>query len=58
MGIWRVKNPDLTCGCHGDLTSEESQILLAELSLRHSKTAVRIAHEYAKRKLDNRVSVH
>ncbi|KAF2299360.1 hypothetical protein GH714_031708 [Hevea brasiliensis] len=37
-------------GCHGDLTSEESQILLAEFSLRHSKSAISIAHEYAKRK--------
>lgn len=38
-------------GCHGDLTPEESQILLAEFSLRHSKSAISIAHEYAKRKL-------
>ncbi|GMY13782.1 trna (guanosine(18)-2'-o)-methyltransferase [Fagus crenata] len=37
-------------GYHGDLTSEESQILLAEFSLRHSKSAISIAHEYAKRK--------
>ncbi|KAL0015673.1 hypothetical protein SO802_002742 [Lithocarpus litseifolius] len=37
-------------GCHGDLTSKESQILLAEFSLRHSKSALSIAHEYAKRK--------
>ncbi|KAF7820501.1 tRNA (guanosine(18)-2'-O)-methyltransferase-like [Senna tora] len=37
-------------GCHGDLTLEESQILLAEFSLRHSKSAVSIVHDYAKRK--------
>ncbi|GAV65722.1 SpoU_methylase domain-containing protein [Cephalotus follicularis] len=32
-------------GCHGDLTMEESQILLAEFSLRHSKSAISVAHE-------------
>ncbi|XP_010258186.1 PREDICTED: uncharacterized protein LOC104598020 isoform X2 [Nelumbo nucifera] len=37
-------------GCHGDLPIEESQILLAEFSLRHSKNAINIAHEYAERK--------
>ncbi|KAI3768542.1 hypothetical protein L2E82_19320 [Cichorium intybus] len=37
-------------GGHGDLTSEEKQILLAEFSLRHSRSSVSIAHEYAKRK--------
>ncbi|KAF8408165.1 hypothetical protein HHK36_007307 [Tetracentron sinense] len=37
-------------GSHGDLTLEESQILLAEFSLRHSKSAISIAHEHAKRK--------
>ncbi|XP_030513750.1 tRNA (guanosine(18)-2'-O)-methyltransferase [Rhodamnia argentea] len=37
-------------GHHGDLTMEESQILLAEFSLRHSKSAISIAHEYAKRR--------
>uniref|UniRef100_A0A9I9CXE5 tRNA/rRNA methyltransferase SpoU type domain-containing protein n=1 Tax=Cucumis melo TaxID=3656 RepID=A0A9I9CXE5_CUCME len=37
-------------GCHGDLTSEERQILLAEFSLRHSKSAISIANELAKRK--------
>lgn len=37
-------------GCHGDLTLEESQILLAEFSLRHSRSAISIAHQYAKRK--------
>lgn len=36
-------------GCHGDLTSDEQQILLAEFSLRHSKNATRVANEYAKR---------
>ncbi|KAK4367579.1 hypothetical protein RND71_011371 [Anisodus tanguticus] len=38
-------------GCHGDLNSEESQILIAEFSLRHNDTAIKIAHEYAKRKI-------
>ncbi|XAR51694.1 tRNA (guanosine(18)-2'-O)-methyltransferase [Bertholletia excelsa] len=37
-------------GCHGDLTVEESQILLAEFCLRHNESAISIAHEYAKRK--------
>ncbi|XP_052197989.1 uncharacterized protein LOC127804926 [Diospyros lotus] len=37
-------------GCHGDLTHEESQILLAEFYLRHSKSAISIAYEYAKRR--------
>ncbi|KAJ0100388.1 hypothetical protein Patl1_21824 [Pistacia atlantica] len=37
-------------GCHGDLTSEEKQILLAEFLLRHSKSAISIAQDYAKRK--------
>lgn len=37
-------------GSHGDLTSEETQILLAEFSLRHSKNMISIAHDYAKRK--------
>ncbi|KAF6171749.1 hypothetical protein GIB67_007270 [Kingdonia uniflora] len=37
-------------GCHGDLTPEESQILHAEFSLRHSRSALSIAHDYAKRK--------
>ncbi|KAG2715604.1 hypothetical protein I3843_03G087700 [Carya illinoinensis] len=37
-------------GCHGDLTVEQSQILLAEFSLRHSRSAISIANEYAKRK--------
>ncbi|KAJ4826305.1 hypothetical protein Tsubulata_004056 [Turnera subulata] len=37
-------------GCHGDLTSEEGQILVAEFSLRHSKTAISIVNEYVKRK--------
>ncbi|XP_076944363.1 uncharacterized protein LOC143614973 [Bidens hawaiensis] len=38
-------------GGHGDLTSEEKQILLAEFSLRHSRSSISIAHEYAKRKI-------
>ncbi|KAJ6364689.1 hypothetical protein OIU76_029621 [Salix suchowensis] len=37
-------------GSHGDLTPEETQILLAEFSLRHSKSMISIAHDYAKRK--------
>ncbi|TKY65129.1 tRNA (guanosine(18)-2'-O)-methyltransferase [Spatholobus suberectus] len=37
-------------GCHGDLTVEECQILLAEFSLRHSKSAISIVEDYAKRK--------
>ncbi|KAI4320404.1 hypothetical protein MLD38_033890 [Melastoma candidum] len=37
-------------GSHGDLTPEERQILLAEFTLRHSKTSINIAREYAKRK--------
>lgn len=43
-------------GCHGDLTTEERQILLAEFSLRHSKSSISIAHEYAKRKAANQFS--
>ncbi|XP_074294564.1 uncharacterized protein LOC141622431 [Silene latifolia] len=38
-------------GSHGDLTPEETQILLAEFSLRHSQTAIEIASEYARRNL-------
>uniref|UniRef100_A0A7N2KZF4 Uncharacterized protein n=1 Tax=Quercus lobata TaxID=97700 RepID=A0A7N2KZF4_QUELO len=37
-------------GCYGDLISEERQILLAEFSFRHSKSALSISHEYAKQK--------
>ncbi|OVA00732.1 tRNA/rRNA methyltransferase [Macleaya cordata] len=37
-------------GFHSDLTPEESQILLAEFSLRHSRSAISIAHEFAKQK--------
>ncbi|KAJ8437824.1 hypothetical protein Cgig2_013440 [Carnegiea gigantea] len=40
-------------GSHGDLTSEESQILLAEFCLRHSNSAISIACEYAKRKFSS-----
>lgn len=43
-------------GSHGDLTSEESQILLAEFSLRHSISVVNIASEYAKRKSSSPIS--
>ncbi|GJR58156.1 tRNA (guanosine(18)-2'-O)-methyltransferase [Tanacetum coccineum] len=38
-------------GAHGDLTSSEKQILLAEFSLRHSRSSISIAQEYAKRKV-------
>lgn len=38
-------------GRHGDLTHEESQILLAEFSLRHSQSAISIVNEYANRKV-------
>ncbi|KAK4799030.1 hypothetical protein SAY86_024395 [Trapa natans] len=37
-------------GRHGDLTKEESKILLAEFFLRHSGSAISIAHEYARRR--------
>lgn len=40
-------------GSHGDLTSEERQILLAEFFLRHSKSAISIVYEYAKRNLSD-----
>lgn len=43
-------------GSHGDLSLEESRILLAEFSLRHSKSANSIAHEFAKRKAASPVS--
>ncbi|KAH6830371.1 tRNA/rRNA methyltransferase family protein [Perilla frutescens var. hirtella] len=38
-------------GCHGDLTTDERQILLAEFYLRHNKNSTRIANEFSKRKL-------
>ncbi|XP_024978752.1 uncharacterized protein LOC112515986 isoform X2 [Cynara cardunculus var. scolymus] len=41
----------LRLGGHGDLTPKEKQILLAEFSLRHSRSSISIAHEYAKRKI-------
>ncbi|ESW11558.1 hypothetical protein PHAVU_008G040300 [Phaseolus vulgaris] len=37
-------------GNHGDLTVEECQILLAEFSLRHSKSSISIVEDYATRK--------
>ncbi|XP_047154148.1 tRNA (guanosine(18)-2'-O)-methyltransferase [Vigna umbellata] len=37
-------------GHHGDLTVEECQILLAEFSLRHSKSSISIVEDYATRK--------
>ncbi|KAK7394448.1 hypothetical protein VNO78_14976 [Psophocarpus tetragonolobus] len=37
-------------GRHGDLTVEECQILLAEFSLRHSKSSISIVEDYAMRK--------
>ncbi|KAL5725912.1 hypothetical protein ACHQM5_008997 [Ranunculus cassubicifolius] len=39
-------------GSHGDLTLKERQILTAEFSLRHSRSAISLAHEHAKRKGD------
>ncbi|KMT17304.1 hypothetical protein BVRB_2g039990 isoform A [Beta vulgaris subsp. vulgaris] len=43
-------------GSHGDLTSDESQILLAEFFLRHSKSAISTACEYATRKSSSTMS--
>ncbi|XP_020243838.1 uncharacterized protein LOC109822084 isoform X1 [Asparagus officinalis] len=43
-------------GRHGDLTTEESQILLAEFFLRHRESTISIVHEYAKRKSSSPVS--
>lgn len=43
-------------GSHGDLTSDESQILLAEFFLRHSKSAISTACEYAIRKSSSTMS--
>ncbi|KAH7665242.1 tRNA (guanosine(18)-2'-O)-methyltransferase protein [Dioscorea alata] len=40
-------------GRHGDLTKEESQILLAEFFLRHRESTLSIVHEYAKRKMES-----
>lgn len=40
-------------GRHGDLTQEESQILLAEFFLRHRESTLSIVHEYAKRKMES-----
>ncbi|KAK3001224.1 hypothetical protein RJ639_020351 [Escallonia herrerae] len=40
-------------GGHCDLTLEERQILLAEFSLRHSKSAIDIAKEFGKRKVSS-----
>ncbi|KAL9253932.1 tRNA (guanosine(18)-2'-O)-methyltransferase-like protein [Drosera capensis] len=45
-----VHDRNLRLGSHGDLTSEERQILLAEFFLRHSEAASSIVIEYAKRK--------
>ncbi|XP_031490127.1 uncharacterized protein LOC116257481 [Nymphaea colorata] len=46
-----VRDRSARLGFHGDLTPEESKILLAEFYLRHRKDSVSIAHEFAKRKL-------
>ncbi|KAJ0982045.1 hypothetical protein J5N97_010300 [Dioscorea zingiberensis] len=43
-------------GYHGDLTPEESQILLAEFFLRHRESTLSIVHEYAKRKTEKPLS--
>ncbi|CAA3011046.1 RNA Methylase, family [Olea europaea subsp. europaea] len=45
-----VYDRNLRMGCHGDLTLEERQILLAEFYLRHNTNSISIANEYAKRK--------
>lgn len=45
-----VYDRNLRMGCHGDLTLEERQILLAEFYLRHNTNSISIASEYAKRK--------
>ncbi|CAN8256216.1 unnamed protein product [Cochlearia groenlandica] len=37
-------------GSHGDLSESEKEILLAEFSLRHSRSSLYIASEFAKRK--------
>ncbi|PIM99955.1 RNA Methylase, SpoU family [Handroanthus impetiginosus] len=51
-----VCDRNLRMGCHGDLTREERQILLAEFYLRHNKNSLSIANEYSKRKLGQPVS--
>ncbi|XP_010453674.1 PREDICTED: uncharacterized protein LOC104735559 [Camelina sativa] len=37
-------------GSHGDLSESEKEILTAEFSLRHSRSSISIAYEFAKRK--------
>ncbi|VYS66908.1 unnamed protein product [Arabidopsis thaliana] len=37
-------------GSHGDLSEAEKEILMAEFSLRHSRSSICIAYEFAKRK--------
>ncbi|XP_073159436.1 uncharacterized protein [Henckelia pumila] len=51
-----VRDRTLRMGCHGDLTEEERQILLAEFYLRHSNSALSIANEFAARKLTTTMS--
>lgn len=51
-----VRDRTLRMGCHGDLTEEERQILLAEFYLRHSNSALSIANEFAARKLTRTMS--
>lgn len=43
-------------GSHGDLTTTQSQILLAEFFLRHSKSTTSMVNEYAKRMLSQNLS--
>ncbi|MQL74121.1 hypothetical protein Taro_006464, partial [Colocasia esculenta] len=43
-------------GCHGDLTSRERDILLAEFFLRHRETSVGIVEEYARQKVNKTIS--
>ncbi|PKA50696.1 hypothetical protein AXF42_Ash021225 [Apostasia shenzhenica] len=44
------------CGYHGDLTSEERQILTAEFFLRHKASTMSIVHEYVNRTFGNTVA--
>ncbi|CAH2072689.1 unnamed protein product [Thlaspi arvense] len=43
-------------GSHGDLSAEEKEILMAEFSLRHSRSSLCIASEYAKRRQQHSAS--
>ncbi|KAJ0243559.1 tRNA/rRNA methyltransferase [Hirschfeldia incana] len=43
-------------GSHGDLSAEEKEILMAEFSLRHSRSSLFIASEFAKRRQQQQYS--